>query len=146
MKQAKSDYEWMANAPATIEAKREMKTLNPLYDWMQEIPVTEAVKPLTNEQEQIIKLTYQKEEVERAVELWKGRFKDIENKFYDFMQDYKKLDTDYRNEVTENDRLQQVIESQKDIEQMNIWLMKHHLQMKENPVKIDEGEVNNQWR
>lgn len=43
--------------------------------------------------------------------------------------DYQKLEVDYRNERTENERLRGIIEDLKSTYQMNLWLMEQHIML-----------------
>lgn len=136
MTQAQSDYEWMTLAttsgiktttPVTAEIKHEMKTLQPEYDWMKVMPVKNS-KPLNDDQQQVIKMAFEVEKANNTADLWKGRHKEIENKFYNYMGDYRKLENDFLNATSENRRLQHT-------EQMNVLLMKQNLELREQLAK-----------
>lgn len=89
-------------------------------------------------------------EIERLkIEVRKQNEKRVkaENDLCDYMVEYRKLDTDLRNEIADNRRVKAMLEKLKETAQMNVWLMKQHVSfMEQLDGATEKGEVDNTWR
>ena len=102
---------------------------------------------MTADQETIVELQYKKEQLERDVEMWKDRYRDFHDKFWNLSAEYTKLDADLRNSERDARMIAQENEELKETVTLNHLLMKQQVRFLDRLDSVTEKGVGEfAWR
>lgn len=116
--------------------KHAMPTMLESYDWLEANKKPVEATP--------IELGYKIDQLERDLAFEKESLRKVKHEYQTYMDDYKRLDTDYLNSQGEVKKLKAQLEFHDGLEQYNLWLMQQYLNLKNKSVE-EKKEVDKKW-